>query len=79
MSIRIYNLAKELGVENNVVLDVCMRFGISGVVVQNNSETSEPKGKAYSYAKLLPLSSISDEDADRVRKFFAESQSGRAN
>ena len=66
MSIRLYVLARELGVENNAVIDVCAKIGVKSNTNQGGDQKAEPF--------LVALSTLSDEDADRIRKFYAESR-----
>ena len=72
MSIRIYNLAKELGLDSKVVIDVCVKLGIKSSSTQQKSKKADPKGKADADANLLALSTLSDSDAELVRKRIVE-------
>ena len=66
LRIRIYELARELGVDTSAVIDACRQIGIS------RQSRGRSDGKERAELKLTVLSPISDEEAERVRKFFAE-------
>ncbi len=72
MSIRVYILARELGVENNVVIDVCGKLN-----VKSNTQQKGKKGDQKAKQNLVALSTLSDEDADRVRKHYAEMKAAK--
>ena len=71
MSIRVYILARELKLDNNVVLDVCNKLGVKSSN-QQKSKKVDAKSKSDSESKLVALSTLSDLDAERVRKHIAE-------
>ena len=71
MSIRVYILARELKLDNNVVLDVCNKLGVKSSN-QQKSKKVDIKSKTDSESKLVALSTLSDLDAERVRKHIAE-------
>lgn len=66
LRIRIYELARELGVDTSAVIDACRQIGIS------RQSRGRSDGEERAELKLTVLSPISDEEAERVRKFFAE-------
>ena len=61
LSCRIYNLVKELKSETNEVLEVCRILGVKGKKKNADSENI-----------LRAISLVSDEDADRIRKYFSD-------
>ena len=61
MPIRIYSLAKELGIENKELVDVCAKVGIHGkgsaLASLTDEEVSQVKSHPVSYTHLtLPTS-----------------------
>ena len=62
MSIRVYNLAKQLQKDNNVIIGVCNKLGIKSK--NKNAKTGSEGG-------LVALSTLSDEDVERIKEYFA--------
>lgn len=61
MSIRVYSLAKQLQKDNTVIIDACNKLGI-----KNKNRNS----KAGSEGGLVALSTLSDEDVEKIKDFL---------
>ena len=63
--VRIYELAKELGLENKAVLTLCDDLGIEGKKSHSNSLS---EGEADKIRRFVIRSAVSEKNGDRIRE-----------